>query len=82
MAAVWMPDLDNTMTGDAWRFEGTLDVDWELCPFQASRAFGKQSPKKLTYLERLEGLKTLALQPLDPDFHKKVRRGDFLIGGR
>jgi len=80
MGQVWMPDIDKTMTGGAWRFEGTLDVDWELCPYQASKAFGKESARKLTYIERMEALKMLALQPLDPDFHKKVQRGDFLIG--
>jgi 3-isopropylmalate/(R)-2-methylmalate dehydratase small subunit len=30
----------------------------------------------------MEGLKTLALRPFDPDFHKKVQRGDFLVGGK
>lgn len=78
---IWVPELDKTMTGGAWRFEGTLDVDWELCPLLPSRAFTKEAPKKLTYFELMEALKKLALQPLDPDFYKKVQRGDFLIGG-
>ena len=80
-AQVWMPDIYNTMAGNAWRFEGVLDVDWELCPNHYAKAFGRDSTRKITYVERMEALKTFALQPLDPDFHKKVRRGDFLIGG-
>ena len=81
-AAVWVPDIDKTMAGSTWRFEGTLDVDWELCPLNASRKFGRESTTKLTYIERMEALRPYAMQPLDPDFHKKVQRGDFLIGGR
>ena len=77
VSKAWIPDFDKTMAGGAWRFEGTLDVDWELCPFEESGAFGKDMP----YVNRMEGLKKLAMQPLDPDFHKKVQRGDFLIGG-
>jgi 3-isopropylmalate/(R)-2-methylmalate dehydratase small subunit len=69
------------MTGRAWRFEGTLDVDWELCPQDDAKQFGKNTTPRLTYAQRLEGLKTLAMKPLDPDFHRKVARGDFLIGG-
>src|SRR4051812_15492389 len=81
---VWIPKVDETMSGGAWRFEGDLDVDWELCPFGPSRAFRsfKVNPtKRFTYIERMEGLKKLAMQPLDPDFHNKVTQGDFLIGG-
>jgi 3-isopropylmalate/(R)-2-methylmalate dehydratase small subunit len=78
---VWMPNIDGTMSGGAWRFEGVLDVDRELCPIHATRAFGKEATRKYTYIELMESLKTVALQPLDPDFHKKVQRGDFLVGG-
>ena len=78
---VWMPDIDKTMSGSAWRFEGVLDVDRELCPIHATRAFGKEATRKYTYLELMESLETVTMQPLDADFHKKVQRGDFLIGG-
>ena len=80
-SAFWMPKIDETMTGNAWRFEGVLDVDWELCPVNAHRKFNRETTKKLTYFERLEALRPYAMQPLDPDFYKKVQRGDFLIGG-
>ena len=80
-SGVWIPDIGGTMAGGAWRFEGILDVDWELCPLNAHRKFNRETTKKLTYFERLEALKPYAMQPLDPDFHKKVQRGDFLIGG-
>lgn len=67
----------------AWRFEGILDVDWEICPVQemlnATGGFG--GTRRMSYEEQLAFLGQHCLTKVDADFPKKVRPGDFVVGG-
>jgi len=62
--------------GKAWIFEGVLDVDWEICPFETLRELrAKGTP--ITN----EELGKYCMTKVDPDFPKKVQNGDFIIAG-
>jgi 3-isopropylmalate/(R)-2-methylmalate dehydratase small subunit len=66
-----MPKV-GVMKGKAWVFGDILDVDWELFPFWAGR--------QLTTRTNEEYGKWL-LTMVDPDFPKKVQKGDFIVAG-
>lgn len=70
--------MKNILHGRVWRFEGILDVDWEICPVEHMHAFGDV---KRSYEERLRDLGRYCLTKVDPDFPDKVRPGDFVVGG-
>ncbi len=62
--------------GNAWVFEGILDVDWEICPFETLRELrAKGTP--ITN----EELGKHCMVKVDPDFPKKVQNGYFIIAG-
>lgn len=63
------------MRGRAWVFKGILDVDWEICPFDIQREL-RQKGIPITD----EELGKYCMTTLDPDFPKKVRKGDFIVG--
>ena len=62
------------MKGNAWIFRGVLDVDWEICVFEVShelQAKGIYTPEEIG---------KYCMTKVDPDFPKKVKKGDFIIG--
>jgi 3-isopropylmalate/(R)-2-methylmalate dehydratase small subunit len=62
------------MRGKAWVFRGVLDVDWEICVFEIShelQAKGMYTPEEIG---------KYCMTKVDPDFPKKVRKGDFIVG--
>ena len=62
------------MRGKAWIFRGVLDVDWEICVFEIShelQAKGIYTPEEMG---------KYCMTKVDPDFPKKVQKGDFIIG--
>ncbi|MBI4233831.1 MAG: 3-isopropylmalate dehydratase [Chloroflexi bacterium] len=62
--------------GKAWVFEGILDVDWEICPFETLRIL-RERGTPVTY----EELGKYCMTKVDPDFPKKVQKGDFIVAG-
>lgn len=63
------------MRGNAWKFEGILDVDWEICSYLLVRELAEKGPVTE------EALGEHCLVNVDPDFPKKVREGDFVVAG-
>ena len=62
------------MRGRAWVFRGVLDVDWEICVFDIShelQAKGMYTPEEIG---------KYCMTKVDPDFPKKVQKGDFIVG--
>jgi 3-isopropylmalate/(R)-2-methylmalate dehydratase small subunit len=71
------------LRGKAWKFDGILDVDWEICPFGVSKqTMMKYQSGELTKEEVKKELGKHCMSKIDPDFPQKVRPGDFLIGGK
>ena len=71
------------LSGRAWKFDGILDVDWEICPLAvAKEAMAKLESGELTKEGVKKELGSQCMTRVDPDFPKKVQPGDFLIGGR
>jgi 3-isopropylmalate/(R)-2-methylmalate dehydratase small subunit len=69
------------MRGKAWKFDGVLDVDWEICPLDVSKqTMQKYQLKELTKEEVMAEFGKHCMTKVDPDFPKKVQQGDFLIG--
>ena len=60
------------MKGNAWVFGGVLDIDWEIMPWPETKHLrGK--------LDDYEGMAPYAMVKVDPDFPKKVQKGDFIV---
>jgi 3-isopropylmalate dehydratase small subunit len=59
------------LTGKAWVFGDVLDVDFDICPIEATR--GKARTE--------EDYGKLCMTNIDPEFPGKVRRGDFIVAG-
>lgn len=70
--------MKRVLRGRVWRFEGVLDVDWEICPVEHLHAFREVNK---SYEERLKELGSYCFTMVDPEFPKKVRSGDFVVGG-
>jgi 3-isopropylmalate/(R)-2-methylmalate dehydratase small subunit len=70
--------MSSKLRGKVWRFEGIMDVDWEICPVEHMEAF-RENPNK-TYEQRLAELGIYCMTTIDPDFPKKVRPGDIIVG--
>ena len=62
------------LRGKAWVFGDDLDVDHELIPHEGLR---RLPPEK----RNLEGYGELCMTVVDPDFPKKVKKGDFVVTG-
>jgi len=63
------------LRGNAWVFQGILDVDWEILSYEVSRQL-QQKGLHRTY----EELGKYCMVNLDPDFPRKVQKGDFIVG--
>ena len=68
--------METKMRGKAWIFQGLLDVDWEICPFETLRQLRERGVNP-TY----EELGKYAMTKVDPEFPKKVNKGDFIVAG-
>ncbi len=66
-----MPEI---LRGKAWVFEGVLDVDWEILAYEVSRTLQQQGLPR-TYAE----LGKHCMAKVDPDFARKVQKGDFIV---
>ena len=64
-----------TITGNAWRFDGLLDVDWELCPRDAE---AELRAKGIPITDAALG--AYCMTAVDAEFPKKVQTGDLLVG--
>lgn len=70
--------MSSVLRGKVWRFEGIMDVDWEICPVEHLHAF-REDPNK-TYEQRLGELGIHCMTVIDPEFPKKVQPGDIIVG--
>jgi 3-isopropylmalate/(R)-2-methylmalate dehydratase small subunit len=61
------------LKGKAWVFGDILDVDFDICPIEATKGEGRPKTKK-------DWGKFLMIN-IDPDFPKKIKPGDFIITG-
>jgi 3-isopropylmalate/(R)-2-methylmalate dehydratase small subunit len=64
------------LRGRAWVFGDLLEVDWDIMPFATQHQL-KEKGIPLTE----EVLGKYCMTTLDPEFPKKVKKGDFLIAG-
>ena len=64
----------HVMRGKAWVFRGVLDVDWEICVFEISHELQAKG------LYTAEEMGKHCMTKVDPDFPKKVQKGDFILG--
>jgi 3-isopropylmalate/(R)-2-methylmalate dehydratase small subunit len=65
------------LRGKAWVFDGIMDVDWEICPFPELKDAGVE----LGVWGRYDAIGQFAMIKVDPEFPKKVSRGDFIVAG-
>jgi 3-isopropylmalate/(R)-2-methylmalate dehydratase small subunit len=63
------------LRGNAWVFGDILDVDWEIFPFELV------IPLMLQGKGTEEEYGKHCMEVLDPDFPKKVKKGDFIVAG-
>jgi 3-isopropylmalate/(R)-2-methylmalate dehydratase small subunit len=68
------PGQMKPMRGTAWVFRGVLDVDWEICAY---RTYQELQTKGMYTAEEIG---KYCMVKVDPDFPKKVRKGDFIVG--
>jgi 3-isopropylmalate/(R)-2-methylmalate dehydratase small subunit len=61
------------LKGKAWVFGDILDVDFDICPIEATKAEDRPKTEK-------EWGKYCMIN-LDPEFPKKVKTGDFIVSG-
>ena len=64
-----------SLRGRTWKFTGVLDVDWEICSYLLVRQLQEKGPVTE------DDLAPHCLVNVDPDFPKKVKRGDFVVAG-
>lgn len=69
--------MPQVLRGKAWVFGDVMDVDWEICPFETLRRLGERGIPR-TY----EELGKYCMTTVDPDFPKKVQKGDFIVAGQ
>ncbi len=62
------------MRGQAWVFGDILDVDHEIFPFKVLIANIGRNPS-------YEEMGKYCMTGVDPDFPKKVKKGDFIVAG-
>ena len=61
------------LKGKAWVFGDILDVDFDICPIEATKGEGRPKTEK-------DWGKYLMIN-IDPDFPKKIKPGDFIVAG-
>jgi 3-isopropylmalate/(R)-2-methylmalate dehydratase small subunit len=65
--------VDGNRKGQAWVFGDILDVDFDICPIEATRGEGRPKTEK--------DWGNFLMINIDPDFPKKIKPGDFIIAG-
>jgi 3-isopropylmalate/(R)-2-methylmalate dehydratase small subunit len=70
--------MSGILRGRAWRFEGLMDTDCEICPVEHLHSF-REDPHA-TYEQRLAELGVHCMTTVDPEFSAKVRQGDVIVG--
>lgn len=58
------------LRGNAWIFRGLLDIDYEICSYNLVRDLRADTA---------EALGKFCMVNVDPDFPKKLKKGDFLV---
>jgi len=61
------------LKGKAWVFGDILDVDFDICPIEATKSGDRPKTEK--------DWGKYCMTNLDPEFPKKVKEGDFIIAG-
>ena len=61
---------DHVLRGNAWIFRGLIDIDYEICSYNLVRDLRADTP---------EALGKFCMVNVDPDFPKKVQKGDFIV---
>jgi 3-isopropylmalate/(R)-2-methylmalate dehydratase small subunit len=61
-------------TGKAWKFGNDLTIDVDVFPFRYTLELSNGVP--------LANVAKHLMEPVDPEFGKQVREGDFLVAGR
>jgi 3-isopropylmalate/(R)-2-methylmalate dehydratase small subunit len=62
--------MNHVLKGNAWVFRGMLDIDYEICSYNLCRDLRADTA---------EALGPYCMVNVDPDFPKKVRKGDFIV---
>ena len=62
--------MNHVLKGNAWVFRGMLDIDYEICSYNLCRDLRADTA---------EALGKYCMVNVDPDFPKKVRKGDFIV---
>jgi 3-isopropylmalate/(R)-2-methylmalate dehydratase small subunit len=68
--------MESKLRGKAWVFGDILDVDWEICSFEELRTLQAKGVKPSP-----ESLGPYCMTVVDPEFPKKVQKGDFIVAG-
>lgn len=58
------------LSGNAWIFRGLIDIDYEICSYNLVRDLRADTA---------EALGKFCMVNVDPDFPKKVKKGDFIV---
>lgn len=62
--------MNHVLRGKAWVFRGMLDIDYEICSYNLCRDLRADTA---------EALGKFCMVNVDPDFPKKVKKGDFIV---
>jgi len=62
--------MKHVLHGNAWIFRGMLDIDYEICSYNLCRDLRADTA---------EALGKYCMVNVDPDFPRKVRKGDFIV---
>ncbi|MCL5951285.1 MAG: 3-isopropylmalate dehydratase [Chloroflexi bacterium] len=68
--------MTTKLKGRAWTFGDVMDVDWEICPFEIFQQFIAKGK-----MPTPEDLGQYCMTTVDPNFPKKVKKGDFIVAG-
>jgi 3-isopropylmalate/(R)-2-methylmalate dehydratase small subunit len=74
--------MDGTLQGRAHCIDGVLDVDWEISPLEDAHFLSDAAVLGISEGDILQHLAGHCLIKVDPEFPRKVRSGDFLVGNR
>src|SRR5262249_40292611 len=62
--------MNHVLRGNAWVFRRMLDIDYEICSYNLCRDLRADTA---------EALGKYCMVNVDPDFPKKVKKGDFIV---
>ena len=64
------PPTTHLLRGNAWIFRGLIDIDYEICSYNLVRDLRADTAEELG---------KYCMVNVDPDFPKKVQKGDFIV---